>query len=126
MAKKKQFAGKKTKLAGLPLTQALASQAAGGASLPPLPTPSLALFTPPVLAWDEVSAGRGGPLAAAFLSLVRDLADLKSELQSPLKTATDRHQTYLPDRVPPEPRIKHALLQARQTLQDLQSLLSHP
>ena len=39
MAKKKQFAGKKTKLAKLPLTQALASQVEGGAPFAPPPLP---------------------------------------------------------------------------------------
>ena len=125
MAKKKQFAGKKTKLARLPLTQALTSQAEAGATLSPPPPPSLYLFTQVPLTWDEVSAGRGGPLAAAFLFLVRELADLKSALQSfPGPDAAD-HRIYLPDRVPQYAGIMQALHQARQSLQDLQSRLSH-
>jgi len=124
MAKKKQFAGKKTKLARLPLTQALTSQAAGGATLSS-PRPSLSLLAPEPLTWDEVSAGRGGPLAAAFLFLVRELADLKLALQSfPGPDAAD-HRIYLPDRVPQYAGIMQALHQARQSLQDLQSRLSH-
>ena len=126
MAKKKQFAGKKTKLARLPLTQALTSQAEGGATLSPPRAPSLSLFTPAPLTWDEVSAGRGGPLAAAFLFLVRELADLKSALQPSPGPAAANHRIYLPDRVPQPPGIMQALRQARQSLQDLQSLLSHP
>ena len=125
MAKKKQFAGKKTKLARLPLTQALTSQAEGGSTLSPLPFPSLSLFTPAPLTWDEVSAGRGGPLAAAFLFLVRELAELQLALQSSPGPAGANHQIYLPDRVPPLPGIMQALRQARQSLQDLQSRLSH-
>jgi hypothetical protein len=124
MAKKKQFAGKKTKLARLPLTQALASQAADRASLAPRPTPSLALFTQLPLTWDEVGAGRGGPLLGAFLFLVRELADLKAALQSVPGPSTAAHEAYLPDRVPPQPRIIQELHQARQSLQDLQDLLS--
>jgi hypothetical protein len=124
MAKKKQFAGKKTKLARLPLTQALTSQAEGDATLSPPPARSLALFAQAPLTWDEVSAGRGGPLVAAFLFLVRELTDLKSALQaSPGPAANQR--IYLPDRVPQPPGIKEALRQARQSLQDLQGLLSH-
>jgi len=126
MAKKKQFAGKKTKLARLPLTQALASQAEDGASLSPSPSPSIFLFTQLPLTWDEVSAGRGGPLAAAFLFLVRELADLKAALQSSPGPVAENSQIYLPDRVPQQPWIMHALRQARQSLQDLKSLLSHP
>jgi len=126
MAKKKQFAGKKTKLARLPLTQALASQAEGGASLSPAPSPSLSLFSQLPRTWDEVRAGRGGPLVAAFLSLVRELADLKWELQSSLGPPAVNHRAFLPDRIPPHPRIMQALRQARQSLQDLKSRLSHP
>jgi hypothetical protein len=123
MAKKKQFAGKKTKLARLPLTQALTSQAEGGSTLSP---PSLlSLFTQAPLTWDAVRSGRGGPLAAAFLFLVRELAELKLALQSSPGPAAANHQIYLPDRVPPPPGIMQALRQARQSLQDLQGRLSH-
>jgi hypothetical protein len=123
MAKKKQFAGKKTKLARLPLTQALNSQAE--AVLSPPPGPSLSLFTPEALTWDEVSCGRGGPLAAAFLFLVRELADLTLALQSSPGTPAANHRLYLPDLVPQPSGIMQALRQARQSLQDLQSLLLH-
>jgi hypothetical protein len=126
MAKKKQFAGKKTKLARLPLTQALTSQAEGGAILsPPSPQP-LSLFTQGPLTWDEVSAGRGGPLATAFLFLVRELTDLKSALQSSQGPVAADHRIYLPDRVPQPLEIVQALRQARESLRDLQGLLSHP
>ena len=126
MAKKKQFAGKETKLARLPLTQVLASQAEGGAVLSPAPTPSLSLFSQLPRTWDEVRAGRGGPLVAAFLSLVRELADLKWELQSSPGPSPVNHRAFLPDRVPPQPQIMQALRQAWQSLQDLKSRLSHP
>jgi hypothetical protein len=125
MAKKKQFAGKETKLARLPLTQALTSQAERDATLSPPPARSLALFAQAPLTWDEVSAGRGGPLAAAFLFLVRELTDLKSALQAPPGPAAANQRIDLPDRVPQPPGIKEALRQARQSLQDLQGLLSH-
>ena len=126
MAKKKQFAGKKTKLARLPLTQALTSQAEGGTTLSPAPAPPapLPLFTPESPTWDEVSAGRGGPLAAAFLFLVRELAELKRALQSSPESAGANQQNYLPDRVPQPAGIVQALRQARQSLQELQSRLS--
>ncbi len=124
MAKKKQFAGKKTKLAKLPLTQALAGQTEGGAPFTPPPPPALALFPQLPLTWEEVSAGRGGPLAAAFLSLVEELNELKSELQSPLRPAALNNRIYLPHQVPPPSRIRHALHQACQSLRDLQRRLS--
>ena len=124
MAKKKQFAGKETKLARLPLTQALASQAEGGATLSP-PRPALSLLAPEPLTWDEVSAGRGGPLAAAFLFLVRELTDLRLAVQSSPGLPESNHRIYLPDRVPQPPGIMRALQQARESLLDLQSELSH-
>jgi hypothetical protein len=123
MAKKKQFAGKKTKLAWLPLTQALTSQAEGGATLSP-PRPSLSLLAPEPLTWDEVSAGRGGPLAAAFLFLVRELADLRSAVHPSAGPAGANYRIYLPAQVPQPPGIIQALDQARQSLQDLQRQLS--
>jgi hypothetical protein len=122
MAKKKQFAGKETKLARLPLTQALASQAEGGSPS----SPSLSLFTQLPLTWDEVGAGSGGPLLAAFLYLVRELADLKGALQSIPGASAAPHRAFLPDRVPPQPRLMQELRQARQSLRDLQDLLSQP
>ena len=122
MAKKKQFAGKETKLARLPLTQALTSQAAGRAA--PAPRPPLSLLAAEPLTWDEISAGRGGPLAAAFLFLVRELADLRLAVQSPTGATGANYRIYLPAQVPPPAGIIQALRQARQSLQDLQTQLS--
>ncbi len=125
MAKKKQFAGKKTKLARLPLTQALTSQAEGEAASSRSSPPALSLFTQFPLTWDEVSGGRGGPLAAAYLFLVRELADLKSALEAAPGSAAN-HLLYLPQQVPPPAALMQALSQARQSLWDLKSLLSRP
>ena len=122
MAKKKQFAGKKTKLAWLPLTQELTSQAEGGATSSP-PRPPLSLLASEPLTWDEVSAGCGEPLAAAFLFLVRELADLRLAMQSSPRPGEANYRIYLPDRVPQPPEIMQALRQARESLQDLQSQL---
>ena len=126
MAKKKQFAGKKTKLARLPLTQALAGQAESGGSAAPHPAASLPSSPGLSPTWDEVGAGSGGALAAAFLALVRELADLRSDLQSSSPAAACHHLSYLPPQVPSEPRLLAALSQARQNLRELQDLLSPP
>ena len=124
MAKKKQFAGKKTKLAKLPLTQALASQVEGGA-------PSVAPFMPPPspskqlpLSWDEALASHGEPLVAAFLFVVRELADLTSQLQSSPAPSVINHRIFLPHRVPGHTRMVHALREARESLRDLKGKLS--
>jgi hypothetical protein len=127
MAKKKQFAGKKTKLAKLPLTQALANHLEGGASsvLPSTP-PSSFLKKAPIM-WDEVLAGHRDPLAATFLFLVRELADLTSRLQSdPDLAVMANHRLYLPPQVPRPAPLAQALREARDSLRHLQSLLSHP
>ncbi len=126
MAKKKQFAGKKTKLAKLPLTQALASQVEGrGPSTAPSAPPLSPIRRLP-LTWDEVFAGRGEPLVATFLFLVRELADLTSQLQSNPNPSVANLRIFLPQRVPGYNRLVHALCEARESLRDLKGLLSQP
>jgi hypothetical protein len=88
------------------------------------PRPPLSVLGPEPLTWEEVSAGRGGPLAAAFLFLVRELADLRLAVQSVPGLPEANHRTYLPHRVPQPPGIMQALRQARESLQDLQGRLS--
>jgi hypothetical protein len=125
MAKKKQFAGKKTKLAKLPLTQALASQIEGGGlATTPLPPPATPFRHLPHT-WDEVSAGRGEPLGATFLFLVRELADLTAQLQANSDAALVNHRIFLPPQVPEPRHLVHALRQAREGLRDLKGLLSN-
>ncbi|MHB9073222.1 MAG: hypothetical protein ACYC6G_06845 [Desulfobaccales bacterium] len=126
MAKKKQFAGKKTKLAKLPLTQALASRVEGGglAAAPLTPAPSPSIHLP--LTWDEVGAGAGQPLEAAFLFLVRELADLTAQMQSSPNPSLVNHRIFLPKGIPGRPRLVHSLREARESLRDLKDLLSHP
>jgi hypothetical protein len=126
MAKKKQFAGKKTKLAKLPLTQALASHLDGGEFSPAPLTPARTPFIPRSFTWDEVNAGHGEPLGAAFLFLVRELTDLTHKLQSNPDTAQANHRFFLPQRVPGHTRIVHALREALESLRDLKGLLSRP
>jgi hypothetical protein len=122
MAKKKQFAGKKTKLAKLPLTQALASQVEGGATS----TPPLSPIRRLPLTWDEVLVNSGEPLAAIFLFLVRELADLDSQLQSGSDPSVANSKSFLPQRVPGRTQLAHALCEARESLRDLKGVLSPP
>jgi hypothetical protein len=120
MAKKKQLAGKKTKLAKLPLTQALVGLTEEAS--PEGASQSLPLSGPKPLhsAWDELGTGPREPLAAMLLFLVRELADLQSQLHSNQEPATVNLRTLLPS------RLAQALRQARQSLLDVQSLLSTP
>jgi hypothetical protein len=139
MAKKKQLAGKKTKLAKLPLTQVLAGQAEWPTLAPlsplspPLP-PLLPPEPPPVLqpaaapqlsfTWEEAREGAAGPLASVYLRLVQELAALKSRLQAGATTEAGARRGSLPPQVPRQPQILGALRLARKDLLDLHRLLS--
>ncbi len=120
MAKKKQLAGKETKLAKLPLTQALTGQAPERpprSSSSPFPGPGLR----------EVSRAReksweAAPfetLAAAYIKLVQDLAALRAALQPGAPASPD-----LPSHVPAPHRIRQVLNQATNDLRHLHQLLS--
>jgi hypothetical protein len=126
MAKKKQFAGKKTKLARLPLTQVLASQVEGEASAVAPPILSSYSFRKMPFTWDEALNGCREPLVKTFLFLVRELADLTSQLQSsPDLAVMANHRIYLPQQVPGHTQLAQVLREARKSLRDLQSLLSN-
>jgi hypothetical protein len=116
MAKKKQLAGKKTKLAKLPLTQALAGQTEEPAPWGPPPGP------PPVAArqlpWTPEEA------AAVYLQLVQELTALKSQLQPGSARVPPPPPGLAPLQMPPPHQIIGVLRQAREGLQDLQRLLS--
>jgi len=124
MAKKKQFAGKKTKLARLPLTQALASRVESPGLAPAPLTPPPPPFRHLSVTWDEVNAGRGEPTAAVFLFLVRELAELASQLQANPAFAPVNHRIFLPQQVPGPPGLVRALREARESLRNLKGLLS--
>ncbi|MCX5890585.1 MAG: hypothetical protein NTY36_14230 [Deltaproteobacteria bacterium] len=110
MAKKKQLAGKTTKLAKLPLTQALAEQSEeAGRHLPPVP----------------LSHGAAEPLGAIYLHLIRELTSLLSELRVP-EDSLPPHQTYLPPHIPKPQQLRQSLRNAQQGLRELHQLLSRP
>jgi hypothetical protein len=119
MAKKKQLAGKKTKLAKLPLTQALANQTEEPAPWGPPPVAPRQL----PLTWEEAQEGAAGPWAALYLHLVQELAALRTQLQPAAARAPGRHPHSLPSQVPALPQILGALRLAREGLQDLHQLL---
>jgi hypothetical protein len=121
MAKKKQFAGKKTKLAKLPLTQALASQVEAGGFAPAPLTSAPTHFRQGPLSWDEINTGRGEPLSAAFLFLVRELTDLTLQLHSNPNPSRLNHRFFLPKRVPGHTCMVHALHEAIESLKCLLS-----
>ncbi len=110
MAKKKQLAGKTTKLAKLPLTQALAEHSEEPArQQPPVPQ----------------GHGAAEPLGALYLHLIRELTALLAELQAPEDTLP-AHRTYLPPHIPKPQQLRQSLQLAQQGLRDLHLLLSRP
>jgi hypothetical protein len=126
MAKKKQFAGKKTKLAKLPLTQALVNLAAGEAPFAADPSPASSINPQLPIPVDEISARRGELLTAAFLFVVQELDDLMAQLHANPETSRVNHRSYLPEQVPQNSLMLHSLREAQQSLSDLRGLLSHP
>jgi hypothetical protein len=76
------------------------------------------------LTWEAVRAGEGGPLAFLYLAIVRELAELRAQLQPIADLAPVDPRAYLPDRIPPSTWLAQALRQARQSLQELQVLLA--
>lgn len=109
MAKKKQLAGKTTKLAKLPLTQALAEHSEE--AIRPVPA--------------ELPA-RGGaePLGAVYLHVIRELTSLLSQMQADPQGSGRPYQAFLPPQIPKPPQIRQSLRLAQQGLQDLRLLLS--
>jgi hypothetical protein len=109
MAKKKQLAGKTTKLAKLPLTQALAEQSGeAGRRLPS----------------DSQIQGGPEPLGAVYLHLIRELTTLLAQLQAEPAASPTSYRTFLPPQIPKPEQLRQSLLLARQGLQDLHLLLS--
>jgi hypothetical protein len=122
MAKKKQLAGKKTKLAKLPLTQVLAGRVEEPASWGSSSGP------PPVASRPSPGAreGAGESLMAAYLQLVQELTALRSQLHPGAAGVPGASRGLLPSPATPPTRIIGALRQAREGLQDLHRLLSRP
>jgi hypothetical protein len=122
MSKKKQLDGKKTKLAKLPLTEALSRQMAEPANNSPAvvsgPRSSQSTFS-----WESLEEGAAGLLAAAYALVVQDLLSLKREVpwasEEPLASVEIVPTTTLPAQ-----QVKQALRQAKEELSDLYRLLS--
>jgi hypothetical protein len=124
MAKKKQLAGKTTKLAKLPLTQALAGQteepgASGMGAGASVETRQLPL-TP-----GRSPEDAQGPLAALYLALCQELTTLKSQLAPEAEREPGLPPPAVAVKATVSPRIRQTLRQAREDLRDLHQLLSN-
>jgi hypothetical protein len=123
MSKKKLLTGKKTKLAKLPLTEALSRHLEQEAPAPPVAAPRLESVQP-AFSWESIEAGAAGLLAAAYSLMLQDLLSLKKEIPwtsaEVLSSVTIKPSANLPAR-----QVKKALRQAKDDLSDLYRLLSH-
>ena len=109
MAKKKQLAGKTTKLAKLPLTQALAEQ-----------SEEAERRSPPALA----PLGSGERLGAVYLHVIRELTSLMDQLQADPEVFPQHRRALLPPIIPKPQQLRQNLRLAQQGLQDLHLFLS--
>jgi hypothetical protein len=122
MANKKQLAGKKTKLAKLPLTRALtgqepeAAERHGSEELAAVP-----LSTSPA---ERVTEAAPSPLAEVYLYLVQELTDLHVCLSRRRNPAHSPEQDAPPWQLPDPLLIELALWRAQQGLRELQTFLS--
>lgn len=125
MAKKKQFAGKKTKLAELPLTRALEQKAGDEAAWAELQTAADTSSRQLILSLERsAAADTAGPLASAYFQVLQELTLLQADLETnPSSPPATPDSQPLPAN--PLPRnLEQALRQAREGLQDLHRLLS--
>jgi hypothetical protein len=122
MSKKKQLDGKKTKLAKLPLTEALSRQMEEPVVNSPATVPE-AKSAQPTFSWESLEEGAAGLLAAAYALMVQDLLSLKNEVPWASEEIVSSVQV-VPSTGLPARQIKKALRQAKEELSDLHRLLS--
>jgi hypothetical protein len=130
MSKKKQLTGKKTKLAKLPLTQALSQQMTEENSWDPASTPVDTAAAPVEttinqmpLSWERVEEGAAGLLAATYILLIQEFQNLQSEFPDVAGEAGAELLSQ-PANVPPIPQLKQTLSQIRDDLSELSRLLA--
>jgi hypothetical protein len=109
MAKKKQLAGKTTKLAKLPLTQALTEQS----------EESDRRLSPALAA-----TGSGERLGAVYLHVIRELTSLMDQLQADPEAFLQPNRPLLPPIIPKPQQLRQTLRLAQQGLQELHLFLS--
>lgn len=122
MSKKKQLSGKKTKLAKLPLTEALTRELEEPANNSPAVNEELP-NQQPTFSWESLEEGAAGLLTAAYVLVVKDLLSLKNEVPWASEEVFSPDD-ILPKTPLPAPQIKQALRQTRDDLSDLSRLLS--
>ena len=123
MSKKKLLTGKKTKLAKLPLTEALSRHMEEMAPDPPPVAPRVESLQP-AFSWESLEEGAAGLLAQAYALMVQDLLNLKNDIPwtsaEVISSVTIKPSPSLPAR-----QVKQALRQAKDDLADLYRILSN-
>jgi hypothetical protein len=122
MSKKKQLDGKKTKLAKLPLTEALSRQMEEPANNSPVVVPELK-SAQPTFSWESLEEGAAGLLAAAYALVVQELLSLKNEVPWASEEVVSSVE-IVPTTTLPAHQVKQALRQAKEELSDLHRILS--
>ncbi len=122
MSKKKQLDGKKTKLAKLPLTEALSRQMEEPAGNSPMVVPEMG-SAQPTFSWESLEEGAAGLLAAAYALVVQDLLSLKKEVPWASEEVFSSVQ-IVPTTTLPAHQVKQALRQAKEELSELYRILS--
>jgi hypothetical protein len=122
MSKKKQLDGKKTKLAKLPLTEALSRQMEEPAKNWPAVVPELK-SAQPTFSWESLEEGAAGLLAAAYALVVQELLSLKNEVPWASEEVVSSVE-IVPTTTLPAHQVKQALRQAKEELSDLHRILS--
>jgi hypothetical protein len=122
MSKKKQLDGKTTKLAKLPLTEALSRQMEEPADDSPAVVPEMK-SAQPTFSWESLEEGAASLLAAAYALMVQDLLSLKKEVPWASEEVVSSVQ-IVPSTTLPAHQVKEALRQAKAELSDLYRLLS--
>ncbi len=122
MSKKKQLDGKKTKLAKLPLTEALSRQMEEPVNNSPVAVPELK-STQPTFSWESLEEGAAGLLAAAYALVVQDLLSLKNEVPWASEEVLTSVEV-VPTTTLPAHQVKQALRQAKEELSELYRILS--
>jgi hypothetical protein len=122
MSKKKQLDGKKTKLAKLPLTEALSRQMEEPANNSPVMLPEVK-SAQPTFSWESLEEGAAGLLAAAYSLMIQDLLSLKREVPWASEEILSSVEV-VPTTTLPAHQVKQALRQAKEELSDLSRILS--
>ncbi len=123
MSKKKLLTGQKTKLAKLPLTEALSRHMEETAPASPPAVPKVESLQP-AFSWESLEEGAAGLLAQAYALMVQDLLNLKNDIpwtsEEVISSVAIQPSPNLPAR-----QVKQALRQAKDDLSDLYRILSN-